>query len=142
MSYLNQKVFPSHEAVGVMADWSQLGLMSHSLGAQYITEMLQTNSTFAKVTLLLTSVELSSSQLQTSPQAVAFLEPGSTVFNQPLGYSIPALSYGTQFCTEDPKCCIPGHTYFHYYSLLTCPKLLMNVTVSIGQQSPMALWTM
>ena len=49
MASLNQKVFPSHEAEGVAADWSKLGLMSHSLGAQYITEMLQKNSTFAKV---------------------------------------------------------------------------------------------
>ena len=32
----------------VAADWSKLGIMSHSLGAMYITEMLQTNYTFAK----------------------------------------------------------------------------------------------
>ena len=65
-------------------------------------------------------------------QAVAFLEPGSTNFKEPLGFPIPALSYGTQFCTETPKCCLPGFSYVHYYSLLTCPKILMNVTVSEG----------
>ena len=32
----------------VVADWSKMGIMSHSLGAVYITEMLQANSTFAK----------------------------------------------------------------------------------------------
>lgn len=32
----------------VVPDWDKMGVMSHSLGAVYITEMLQANSTFAK----------------------------------------------------------------------------------------------
>ena len=32
----------------VTPDWSKMGVLSHSLGAMYITEMLQDNSTFAK----------------------------------------------------------------------------------------------
>lgn len=39
----------------VSADWSKLGIMSHSLGAMYITEMLQTNHTFAKASNIVTA---------------------------------------------------------------------------------------
>lgn len=62
-------------------------------------------------------------------KAVAFLDPASNVFDKPLNYSIPALAHGTQLSMEKPVCCEPGHSYFHYYSLLACPKVLMNVTV-------------
>ena len=48
---LNQKMFPSHNHIGVEADWDRMGIMSHSLGAMFITEMLQTNSTFAKAVI-------------------------------------------------------------------------------------------
>ena len=63
-------------------------------------------------------------------QAVAFLEPASTHLSKPLGFSIPALSYGTQLCMEAPKCCNEKYGYFHFYDELVCPKILMNVTVS------------
>ena len=62
-------------------------------------------------------------------QAAAFLDPASTVFKQPLNYTLPALAYGTQMDMEKPACCKMGLSYFHYYSMLTCPKILMNVTV-------------
>ena len=65
-----------------------------------------------------------------SPQAAAFLEPASTHFSKPLGFSIPALAYGTQLCMEAPQCCNMKYGYFHFYSELVCPKILMNVTVS------------
>ena len=63
-------------------------------------------------------------------QAAAFLEPASSNFKQPLNYTLPALAYGGQLDMEKPACLTMGHSYFHYYSLLTCPKILMNVTVS------------
>ena len=62
-------------------------------------------------------------------QAVAFLEPASIHYSKPLGFSIPALSYGTQLCMEAPLCCLKGYSYFHFYDELVCPKILMNVTV-------------
>ena len=48
-SNLNQHVLPSHGAANVVADWEDLGVMSHSLGADYLVQMLQGNKTFAKV---------------------------------------------------------------------------------------------
>lgn len=39
----------------VAVDWGKLGIMSHSLGAMYITEMLQTNHTFAKASNMATA---------------------------------------------------------------------------------------
>ena len=63
-------------------------------------------------------------------QAAAFLEPASSNFKAPLNYTLPALAYGGQLDMEKPACLEMGHSYFHYYSLLTCPKILMNVTVS------------
>ena len=50
-------------------------------------------------------------------------------FKAPLGYSVPALSYGTQLCEEPPDCCIPGIDYHHFYDELECPRVLMNVSV-------------
>ena len=47
-SNLNQHVLPSHGAANVAADWEDLGVMSHSLGADYLVQMLQDNKTFAK----------------------------------------------------------------------------------------------
>ena len=55
MDNLNGKVFPSHGIEGMAADWNKTGAMSHSLGAQYITSMLQANSTFAKVSEMVSS---------------------------------------------------------------------------------------
>jgi len=52
-------------------------------------------------------------------------------FIKPLGYSIPALSFGTELCEEEPNCCIPGIDYRHFYNMLDCPRVLMNVTVCI-----------
>ena len=63
-------------------------------------------------------------------QAAVFLDPGTDHLSKPLGFSIPALSYGTQLCMERPNCCIKGHSYEHIYENLACPKILMNVTVS------------
>ena len=67
-----------------------------------------------------------------SSQAAGFLEPFSSHFKEPLGYSIPALAYGTQLCTEFPPCCLRGYDYFNFYDDMVCPKLLMNVTVSFS----------
>ena len=57
------------------------------------------------------------------------MEPFSTNFRDPIGYSIPALAYGTQLCEETPQCCIPGIDYRHFYDELECPRVLMNVSV-------------
>ena len=65
----------------------------------------------------------------THTQAAAFLEPASIHFSKPFGYPIPALSYGTQLCTESPACCTMEFGYFHFYDELVCPRILMNVTV-------------
>ena len=105
---LNQVVLPTHDATNVTADWSLLGAFSHSSGADDIIRMLQ-NTSFAK--------------------AVTFLEPFSYHFTEPLPYTVPALSFGTQLCTEEPACCINGWDYFNFYAKLTCPRILMNVTV-------------
>ena len=50
-------------------------------------------------------------------------------FKAPLGYSVPALAYGTELCEEPPNCCVPGKDYHHYYDELECPRVLMNVSV-------------
>ena len=105
-----ERVLSDHQTWNVSADWSLLGLASHSAGADEMVLMLQSNSSFAG--------------------AVAFLEPSSLHFFHPLGYSIPALSYGTQYCTEIPACCIKGMDYFNFYDELVCPRFIMNVTVS------------
>ena len=57
------------------------------------------------------------------------MEPLSTNFRAPLGYSIPTLAYGTELCEEFPQCCIPGIDYRHFYDELKCPRVLMNVSV-------------
>ena len=49
------------------------------------------------------------------------MEPFSTNFKAPLGYSLPALAYGTQLCEEPPNCCKPGIDYRHFYDELECP---------------------
>ena len=59
------------------------------------------------------------------------MEPFSDNFRAPLGYSIPALAYGTELCEELPQCCIPGIDYRHFYDELECPKVLMNVSVRV-----------
>ena len=46
---LNQRVLPSQGAGDVEADWTQLGIMSHSASSEFIIKMLLANSTFAKV---------------------------------------------------------------------------------------------
>ena len=51
-SNLNQHVLPSHGAANVVADWGDLGVMSHSLGADYLVQMLQNNKTFAKASTI------------------------------------------------------------------------------------------
>lgn len=104
---LNQVVLSEHGAPNVTADWSLVGAFSHSAGADDVLRMLQ-NSSFAR--------------------AVVYLEPFSYHYTEPLPYSIPTVSYGTQLCTEAPACCINGWDYFNFYAKLTCPKLLMNVT--------------
>ena len=63
-------------------------------------------------------------------QAIAFIEPFSHYFKEPLGYSIPSLSYGTEYSEESPKCVYPGVDYVHFYNMLQCPRIIMNVTVS------------
>lgn len=115
----------------VKADWGTLGLMSHSASADYFVEMLYQNSTFAKVCTCSVCTYTHYIVLTALLQAVAFLEPDSGHFTKPLGYSIPALSYGTQFCMEKQKCCIEGRSYLHFYGELTCPKIMMNVTVCV-----------
>lgn len=109
MTNLNQTVLPAHDARNITVDWSLLGALSHSSGGDDVVRMLQ-NSSFAK--------------------AVTFLEPFSYHFTEPLPYSVPALSFGTQLCTEEPACCINGWDYFNFYAKLKCPRMLMNVTVN------------
>ena len=47
---LVQKVLPSSEGGGnVTASWTDLGILSHSLGGDTLVQMLQQNHTFAKV---------------------------------------------------------------------------------------------
>jgi len=57
------------------------------------------------------------------------MEPFSINFRKPLGYSIPVLSFGTELCEEEPNCCVHGIDYRHFYDMLDCPRVLMNVTV-------------
>ncbi|XP_065896388.1 uncharacterized protein [Dysidea avara] len=102
------QVLPSL-ADSVTVDWSLLGLAAHSAGADIILQLLQNKKLEAK--------------------AAAFMEPFSTKFKEPLGYSLPALSFGTQLCEEKPNCCQPGIDYLHFYNMLDCPKVMMNVTV-------------
>ena len=63
-------------------------------------------------------------------KAVAFLEPLSFFFTTRLNYSIPTVSLGTQLSEEFPDCIIPEYDYRHFYKMLTCPRIQMNVTVS------------
>ncbi|XP_065899751.1 uncharacterized protein [Dysidea avara] len=106
-SNLAQQVLPSL-VDNVTVDWSLLGLAAHSAGGDTILQLLQNRTLGAK--------------------AVAFMEPFSFNFRKPLGYSIPALSYGTELCEEEPNCCVPGIDYRHFYDMLDCPRVLMNVT--------------
>ena len=46
---LNQHALPGQGAVNVSADWKDLGLMSHSLGADILIQMLQQNNSLARV---------------------------------------------------------------------------------------------
>ena len=54
---LNQRVLPGQGVVNVSAEWKDLGLMSHSLGADSLVQMLQRNHTVAKVTIKLLQYE-------------------------------------------------------------------------------------
>ena len=65
-------------------------------------------------------------------QAVAFIEPLSFDFSKPLNYSLPTLSFGTEWSEENVlKCIIPGFDFKHFYKMLQCPKIMMNATVSL-----------
>ena len=76
-----------------------------------------------------TYIHTAHTHAHTHTQAAAFLEPASIHFSKPLGFPIPALSYGTQLCSESPACCTMDFGYFHFYDELVCPRILMNVTV-------------
>ncbi len=55
----------------------------------------------------------------------------SYAFTTPLNYSIPTVSLGTQLSEEFPDCIIPGYGYKRFYKMLKCPRIQMNMTVSV-----------
>lgn len=55
------------------------------------------------------------------------LQHGPLSSSQPL----PSLSYGTELCIEFPACCVKGLNYLHFYQNLHCPRIQMNIIVSV-----------
>jgi chlorophyllase len=108
MNNLNENVITLHGYPYVNASWSNLALMGHSAGGDTILRVAEYNRTLTN--------------------AIAFIEPFSLHFTKPFGYSLPTLSYGTQYSEENPKCIFPGYDSQHFYQMLQCPRILMNVT--------------
>ncbi len=49
MVHLESHYLPSAGSPNVTVDWGRLGLLGHSLGGDTLINMLESNSTFAKV---------------------------------------------------------------------------------------------
>lgn len=45
---------------------------------------------------------------------------------------MPAFMYGTELSTVGHQCVIPGFSYNKFYEIWGCPKIVMEVAVSIG----------
>lgn len=65
-------------------------------------------------------------------QSTIFLEPVSFAIIENIPVMIPALMYGTQLSTVGNKCVIPGFSYNKFYDVWNCPKIVMEVAVSIS----------
>lgn len=62
-----------------------------------------------------------------------FLEPFSLDIKEKVDVGIPAFMYGTELSeVGSTKCAIPGFDYNKFYDIWSCPRLVMNVAVSIG----------
>eukprot|EP00697_Spironema_sp_BW2_P006233 gnl/Spiro4/18725_TR10004_c0_g1_i1.p1 gnl/Spiro4/18725_TR10004_c0_g1~~gnl/Spiro4/18725_TR10004_c0_g1_i1.p1 ORF type:complete len:362 (-),score=73.61 gnl/Spiro4/18725_TR10004_c0_g1_i1:70-1095(-) len=116
LSWLQQHLqsYITKHVPGVKVDWSSLGLMGHSGGAQSILDMVLQNNTIAKASLFLEGGWIK----QTSdPRAVNFTHP--------------ALIYATEYATRHslilPECGEPGQAE-ELYSVWTRPRVLMNVS--------------
>ncbi|XP_035696755.1 uncharacterized protein LOC118430152 [Branchiostoma floridae] len=91
--------------------FDHLAVSCHSAGCDPFADMIVQNHTFAAAAL--------------------FLEPFSFHFKTPLTFNMPALILGTEFSTEHPACIWPNEGYDHFYDMWKCPKIVMNVKVSM-----------
>lgn len=66
-------------------------------------------------------------------QSTAFLEPMSFNANTNMTFKMPAIMYGTQFSEEGiTKCCLKGMDWNQFYSIWKCPRIVMEVAVSLS----------
>ncbi|KAH3804901.1 hypothetical protein DPMN_133193 [Dreissena polymorpha] len=67
-------------------------------------------------------------------KASAFMEPNSQLVHgtQLIKYTVPFLMYGTQLSEDGfPHCNLRGYDYIQFYNVWKCPRVPLEVPVSV-----------
>ena len=123
-------MLPKHGAPNVVAEWDDLGIMSHSLGADLLVQMLQSNKTFAKAsTIYYVGFRCYSQRLMLTPfQINANHLPMKTFEHTHATWMHTCKPIRKHTLHAHPHTHTPTHMHIHHRQLLSSSPLVFTST--------------